>query len=120
MDEFFGGALEKVKGVEETAVQRVLPLRVGKLQIEQAAMTFDHRQAVEFARRRAIGHRAAMAPVDLTLDARVGCKTDKRPLLCGSWTHTGEVRPHNGQATREALLGEALTQHDGRDLGVGL
>src|SRR5262249_39937928 len=91
-----------------------------KLEIQQTAMTFDHRQAVEFARRRAIGHKAEMAPVDLTLDARSGFETDKRPLLCGGWAHAGKVLPHNGQTPREALLGQALTQHDGRDLGVGL
>jgi hypothetical protein len=33
MDEFSGGALEKVKGIEEAAVQGVLLLRVGTLQI---------------------------------------------------------------------------------------
>jgi hypothetical protein len=34
MDEFFGGALEKVKRMQEATVQGLLPLRVGKLQIQ--------------------------------------------------------------------------------------
>ena len=83
MDEFFGGALEKVKRMQEAAVQGVLPLRVGKLQIQHAAMTFDHRQAVEVACSRAIGERAEMAPVDLALDAWCGFEADERALLCG-------------------------------------
>jgi hypothetical protein len=120
MDEFLGSALEKVKGIEEAAVEGVLPLRVGKLQIQQAAMTFNHREAVEFARGGAIGERAEMAPVDLALDARGGFEADERALLGGGWTHTGEVLPHHGEATREALLGQALPQHDGRNLRVNL
>jgi hypothetical protein len=36
-------------------VQGLLPLRVSKLQIQQPAMTFHHGEAVEFARRGAIG-----------------------------------------------------------------
>ena len=120
MDEFLRGALEKVKGIEETAVQGVLPLRVGKLQIQQTAMTFNHREAVEFALGVAIGHGAEMAPVDLALDTGCGCEADEWALLLGGWAHAGEVLPHNGNATREALLLETLTEHDRRDLGVEL
>ena len=120
MDEFFGGALEKVKGIEETAVQGVLPLRVGKLQIQQTAMTLDHCQAIEFTRRGAIGHGAEMAPVDLALDAWGGFETDAWALLLRGRAQAGEVLPHNGEPTCEALLGQALPQHDGRDLGIAL
>jgi hypothetical protein len=101
-------------------VEGVLALRVGTLQIQQPAMTFNHGEAVEFARGRAIGHGAAMAPVDLALDAWGGCETDERALLGGSRTHVGEGLPHHGEATHEALLGQALTEHDGRDLGGDL
>src|SRR5436309_8697928 len=83
-------------------------------------MTFNHGQAVEFARSGAIGHRTEMAPVDLALDAGCGFETDERALLGDRRTHAGEVLPHNGQATHAALLGQALTQHDGRDLGIDL
>ena len=61
-----------------------------------------------------------MAPVTLALGARGGCETDERALLGARSTHTGEILPHNGEATKEALLGQALPQHDGRDLGGGL
>jgi len=120
MDEFLGSALEKVAGIEEAAVQGVLPLCMRTLQIQPTAMTFNHGEAVEFARGRAIGHGAEMAPVDLALDTRGGFETDERAPLGGSRTHAGEVLPHNGEAPHEALLGQALTQHDGRDLGVDL
>ena len=120
MDKFLRGALEKVKGIEETAVQGVLPLRVGKLQIQQTAMTLDHCQAIEFTRRRAIGHGAEMAPVDLALDAGGGFKADERVLLLRGRAQAGEVLPYHGDPAREALLGQALPQHDGRHLGVEL
>ena len=41
VDEFPGGALEKVKGIEQTLVQGLLPLGVGKFEVEQAAVAFD-------------------------------------------------------------------------------
>ena len=120
MDEFFGGALEKVKGMEEAAVQGVLPLRVGKLQIQHAAMTFNHGQAVEFALGVAIGHGAEMAPVDLALHARCGFETDDGLRFLVAPRTLVQVIPHNGDATREALFGKALANDHGRDLGVDL
>ena len=69
MDEFFGGALEKVERIQEASVQGVLALRVGKLQGEQTAMTFNDRQTVEFSRRVAISKRTEMPPVGLALHA---------------------------------------------------
>lgn len=61
-----------------------------------------------------------MAPVNLALGARGGFETDERALLGARSTHTGEILPHQGEATKEARPGQALPQHDGRDLGVGL
>jgi hypothetical protein len=117
MDEFLGGALEKVQRIEATAVEGVLALRVGTRQRAQTARTCKHGEAGEVARGRAIGHGAEMAPVELALDARGGCETDARALLGDSSTHAGEGLPHKGKPTHEALLGQALPQHDGRDLG---
>ena len=98
-------------------MQGVLSLRVRKVQIQQTAMTFAHREAVECALGVAIGHGAAMAPIDLALDTGGGFEADERALLWGGWAHAGEVVPHNGKATREALRWETLTEHDRRDLG---
>jgi hypothetical protein len=56
-------------------------------------MTFDHRQAVEFARGGAIGERTEMAPVNLALDAWGGFEADERARLGGGWAYAGEVRP---------------------------
>src|SRR5262249_27508693 len=67
-----------------------------------------------------IAHRAEMAPVNLALLARGRFEADERALLGGGLAHAGEVLPDNGDPTREALLGQALTQYDGRDLGVDL
>ena len=43
MDEFFGSALEKVEGIQETAMQGLLPLRVGKLQIQAGGYDIQSR-----------------------------------------------------------------------------
>src|SRR5262245_27420681 len=118
MDEFFGGALEKMERLQEAAVQGLLPLRMGELQIQQAAMTFNHGQAVEFALGVAIGHGAEMAPVDLALHARGGFEAYDGLRLFGRAAHAVQVMPHNGDPTSEALRLETLAHDCGRDLGV--
>jgi hypothetical protein len=55
VDQLFGRALEKAKGPEQRAVQRLLAWRVRKCELQQAAVTFDHRQAVEVAGGMAVG-----------------------------------------------------------------
>ncbi len=45
--QLLGGALEKVKGAQQTTVQGLLSLGMGKFEIQQAAITFDDGQAVE-------------------------------------------------------------------------
>jgi hypothetical protein len=109
MDECLGGALEKVKCMEETAVAGVLALRVGQLERAQTAMTFQPGEAGECARGSALGHGAAMAPVALAVDARGGFETEERALLGDHRTHAGEGLPHPGAAPHKALLGQALT-----------
>ena len=58
-----------------------MALRVGKLEIQQAAMTFDHRQAVELAAGMPLRDGAKMAPIGLALDPRRGFKANKGLLL---------------------------------------
>jgi hypothetical protein len=99
-------------------VPGVWPLRVGQLQRQQPAMTGNHREAVEVARRGALGQRAAMAPGDLALATRGGGEADERALLVRGWAHAGAGLPPNGHATREARLGTALPEYDRRDRGV--
>ena len=120
MDEFFGGALEKMKGMQETAVQGVLPLRVSKLQIEQAAMTFNHGEAVEFTVGVAIGHGAEMPPVSLTLHARRRFEADDGLSLFGGVSHALQVIPHDGDTALKALCFKALANDHGRGLAVDL
>ena len=78
MDKFPRGALKEVKGIEETLVQGLLPLRMGKFEVEQATMPFNPGQAIEFARGVAIGEGPKVAPVDLALVAGWRFKTDGR------------------------------------------
>jgi len=115
-----GGALEKMERMQEAAVQSLLPLRMGELQIQQTTMTFNHAQAVEFALGIAIGHGAEMAPVDLALHARGGFEAYDGLRLFGRAAHAVQVIPHNGDPTRKALLLETLADDRGRDLGVDL
>src|SRR6059036_1449783 len=103
-----GGALEKMERMQEAAVQSLLPLRMGELQIQQTTMTFNHAQAVEFALGIAIGHGAEMAPVDLALHARGGFEAYDGLRLFGRAAHAVQVIPHNGDPTRKALLLETL------------
>lgn len=117
MDECFGGALEKVQGMEEAAVQGVLPLRRGKLQVQQPAMTCNHGETGECARRGAIGERAERAPVALALLARGGCEADDGLWLCGRATHAAHIIPHNGHPPSAALSCETLVDDRGRHLG---
>ena len=69
VDDLFGRTLEKLKGMEQAAVQGLLSLGVGEFEIEHAAVTFDHRQAIEFALGLAIGKRSKVPPVHLALGA---------------------------------------------------
>jgi hypothetical protein len=78
MDTFPGGALKAVQGMEETLVQGLVPLRMGKCEGAPATMPFNHGQAREFARGVARGEGPKVAPGDLALVAGGRCKTDGR------------------------------------------
>ena len=65
-------------------MQGLLPLRMGKFEGAQAAMPFDHSQAIECARGVAIGEGPTVAPVDLALVAGWSFKTDG-----GLWSVVG-------------------------------
>jgi hypothetical protein len=53
--------------MEKAAVKGLLSLRVGELQIEQAAVALNDRQAVELALGITVDNGAEMAPIDLAL-----------------------------------------------------
>ena len=120
MNELFGSAVEKVERIEEAAMPGVLPLRVRKLQREQAAMRFNHGQAVELAGGVTRGERAEMAPVGLTLHTRCGFEAEDGWLLFAGVSHAVQVIPHNGDPTVEALLREMWANDHGRGLRVDL
>jgi hypothetical protein len=67
MDELAWGSLKKEKSMEKAAVKGLLSLRVGELQIEQAAVALNDRQAVELALGITVDNGAEMAPIDLAL-----------------------------------------------------
>jgi hypothetical protein len=120
MDEFFGGALEKVKGLEKAAVQGVLPLRVGKFEIQQAAMTCNHRETVEFSSRVALGDGAEMAPVGLALHPWRRFEADDGWLGWGGVSNTAHVIAQNGDTTVEAQGFKTLANDHRRDRGIDL
>ncbi len=91
---------------------------MGKFEIQQAAITFDDGQAVEFALGVAIGERAKMAPINLALHTGVGFKANEGGFGFGVGTHAAEIIPHNGQAAVEAALLKVLANDRCRDLGV--
>src|SRR5215471_8012069 len=104
--------------MEQTAVQGLLSLGVGEFEIEQAAVTFDHRQAIEFALGLAIGHRSKVTPVNLALGAGLGLKAEEGGFGFRAWAHATEIVAHNRNASVEAALFKALANDHGRDLGV--
>jgi hypothetical protein len=118
VDQLFGCALEKAKRPKQNAVECLLALRVGKFEVQHAAVTFDHRQAVEFAGGIAVGQGAEVAPVDLALHARFGFEADKGRLGCGAWAHAAEIVPDNGDPAVKSMLFQALAHDHGRDLRV--
>ena len=87
VDSLFGCALEKLKGMEQGAVQGLLSLGVGECEREHAAVTFDHRQALEFALGMAIGHRSKVTPVHLAWGAGWGLKAEEGGLRFRAWAH---------------------------------
>ena len=82
----WGGPWKKWPACKEAAVQGLLPLRRGALQIQQTAMTGNHGQTVgTLGVARSQG--AEMAPVDLAWPARGGCATSDGLRLCGRAAH---------------------------------
>jgi hypothetical protein len=92
---------------------------MGKFEIQQAAVTFDHGQAVEFALRMTISERPKVAPVDLTLHAGFGFKADEGGLGRDTGPHTAEIVSDNRRAAVEAALLKTLAHDGSGDLGVG-
>ena len=66
-DEFFWGALEEAEGIEKAAVQGFLSLGVSELQVEETAVAFHDRQAVELPCCIPVGDGAEVAPINLAL-----------------------------------------------------
>ena len=64
-NQFFWGALEETERMEEAAVEGLLSLGVGELQVEKTAVAFQDGQAVELARCIPIGNRSEVAPIHL-------------------------------------------------------
>ena len=76
-DQFFWGALEKMKRIEKAAVEGLLSLGVSELQVKKAAVAFQDRQAVEIARCIPVDNGSEVPPIDLALLPWQRLKTDE-------------------------------------------
>ena len=76
-EQFFWGALEKTKRIEEATVEGLLSLGVSELQVKKAAVAFQDCQAVELARCIPVGDGSEVAPIDLALLPWQRLKTDE-------------------------------------------
>ena len=76
-NQLFGGALEKEEGIFETPMQGLLPLRVGKFQVKQAAVGLNNRHTIKSCFRVAVFNGAEVTPVNLALVAWGRFKSDK-------------------------------------------
>ena len=76
-NQLFGGALEKEEGIFETPMQGLLPLRVGKFQVKQAAVGLNNRHTIKSSFRVAVFNGAEVTPVNLALVAWGRFKSDK-------------------------------------------
>ena len=76
-EQFFWGALEKTKRIEEATVEGLLSLGVSELQVKKAAVAFQDRQAVEIARCIPVDNGSEVPPIDLALLPWQRLKTDE-------------------------------------------
>ena len=93
-------------------MQRLLPLGVGKLQVEHTAMGFNNGHAVEFARGISVSERTEVSPVNLKLLSGEGFKADKGPSMSVCAPDGPEVISEDGDLPVEAHGSDALEDVD--------
>lgn len=113
-DKLFGCSAEENKGIEEASVKGLLALRVGKLEVEQPAVTFDDGKAIELSAPAPIRKRAEVAPIYLALLSGRRFETDARGGV--SLAQGADEIFDDGVASMEPQREEALKD----DLGTGV
>ncbi len=114
------GPLEEMEGTREAPMESFLSLRVGKLNIEHAAMRLDDGQAVEFSFGVPIAKGAEVAPVDLTLLTWGRLKADDSLPLFGWMADLSQIFSQDGDAPGESQITKALMNDHSRGLGIDL
>jgi hypothetical protein len=104
--------------MEKDPVQGFLPLGVGELEVEHAAVAFDQGQAVELPVSVPVWERAKVAPIDLDLlvGRRLIANEGPSRFLCGA--HGAQVVLEDGIAAVESQGSESLPHDFGADLGI--
>ena len=117
-NQFFWGAVEETEGIEEAAVEGLLPLGMGELQVEKPAVAFHDGQAVELACRLPVGNGSEVAPVDLALFPWKGFKADESLFVFEVASKGVQIVLEDRDASVKALGSDPLKDHRGRGLCI--
>jgi len=119
-DKFFWGALEETKRIEKAAVEGLLSLGVGELQVKKAAVAFQDGQAVELARCIPIDNRSEVAPIDLALLPWGRLKADEGFFVFEVASKGVQIVFEDGHPSIKAQWSDPLKDHRGGGLCVDL
>lgn len=117
-NQFFWGAVEETEGIEEAAVEGLLPLGVGELQVEEPAVAFQDGETVELACCLPIDNRSEVAPIDLALFPWKGFKADEGLFIFEVPSKGVQVVFEDSDASVKAQWSNALKDYSGRGLCV--
>jgi len=119
-NKFFWGAFEETQRIEKAAVEGLLSLGVGELQVEKTTVAFQDRQAVEFARCIPIGDGSEVAPIHLALLPWKGFKADEGIFRFEVTSKGVQIVLEDGHASVKAQWGDPLKDHGGGGLCIDL
>jgi hypothetical protein len=108
---------KETEGVDQAAVQGLLVLGMGELEVKQATIPQKDGKTGELTRGIAVGETAEMAPVNLGLFPWCGLKAKERPSLLRP--DIVDVGSEYAAATGIAFLGKPLPDNRSRDVGMG-
>lgn len=119
-NKLFWGPLEETKRIEKAAVEGFLSLAVCELQVENTAVAFQDRQAVEFALCIPIGDGSEVTPIHLALLPRQRLETDEGLSLLEGTSKRTQIVLEDGDASVKAQGGNALKDDGSGGLCVDL
>jgi hypothetical protein len=117
-NQFFWGAVEETEGIEKAAVEGLLSLGMGELQVEKTAVAFQDGETVELAYSISIGNGSEVTPIDLTLLPWRRLKTDEGLFVFEVASKGVQVVLEDGDASVKAQWSEPLKDYSGRGLCV--